>query len=283
MKKLIFTFASWILLLTITATHLLAQEAKKGKKYRIKIEKIEDGKTMKLDTVLRSDKPFVWQGDTIRPGDTGETAQHFSFDFDDDGSAHVIILKQNMARLDSMQGALGSLDTMIEKNMTIIRTMDDDDIFNWHGDGEHYWHSGKDFHFPPNGSGKAYFFEEKKEDKNVVDLSDPDIISYKKKTLKDGTEKITIVRKKKPENAKPAKVIIKSGSGHASADIPGEEEIVVVDESGKVIVNGEVLEVGVENGVKVIKKGDKICRIKESNKGKVKQIEVEVEKETEGH
>ena len=36
--------------------------------------------------------------------------------------------------------------------------------------------------------------------KNVIDLSDPGIISYDKKLRKDGTEKITIVRKQLIEN-----------------------------------------------------------------------------------
>ncbi|MBN1927592.1 MAG: hypothetical protein JW798_17290 [Prolixibacteraceae bacterium] len=33
--------------------------------------------------------------------------------------------------------------------------------------------------------------------KNLIDLNDPDIISFEKKEQKDGTEKITIIRKKK--------------------------------------------------------------------------------------
>ncbi len=43
-------------------------------------------------------------------------------------------------------------------------------------------------------------FSVKKDRTNIIDLSDPGIISYKKKKNKDGTEKITIVRNHVDEN-----------------------------------------------------------------------------------
>src|SRR5690606_25205374 len=50
-----------------------------------------------------------------------------------------------------------------------------------------------DVPFPPHAPHVMMFRNNR--NKNVIDLSDPGIISYDKKILKNGTEKITIVRK----------------------------------------------------------------------------------------
>jgi hypothetical protein len=51
---------------------------------------------------------------------------------------------------------------------------------------------------PPHAP-KVMMFRGQK-NRNVIDLSDPGIISYDKKLRKDGTEKITIVRKQVSED-----------------------------------------------------------------------------------
>jgi len=53
-------------------------------------------------------------------------------------------------------------------------------------------HDNGDFPAPPPPPAPPYYFSKKQ---GMIDLNDPSIISFEKKVQKDGTEKITIVRK----------------------------------------------------------------------------------------
>ena len=116
------------------------------------------------------------------------------------------------------------------------------------------------------------FMERGKKD-NVIDLSDSDIVSYKKRKMKGGREKITIVRKV-PEDG----------------NVKEEKEEIIISDVGENAVwhskaPGKVHAVQVtkemDGKVKVIKEGNKIIRITENKKDGEEQVEVKVEVETE--
>ena len=156
------------------------QDPPRGKKTEkhIKMVKIDDsGKKMELDTVIHGDQVFVWQGDTIRGGkkfkwitrdDFKMDSIHQNFDMnfeykiEDDGEGNMMIMK-------SGKGGKHMIMAPVPPGAP----------------------------FPPHAP-KVMMFRGQK-NKNVIDLSDPGIISYDKKLRKDGTEKITIVRKQVPE------------------------------------------------------------------------------------
>ncbi len=129
---------------------------------------------------------------------------------------------------------------------------------------------------------------------NVIDLSDPGIISYEKKDLKDGKEKITIIRKIPTEKDMEMhkEIIMRSGSAHPMmihSGHPGKAKTIKVisndDGNIEIIEDGKVRHVKMNGeNVKIIEEDGKIIRIKEINEGdgktiKVKVIEKEVEKE----
>ncbi len=163
-------------LLTSLSIRENPQDPPRGKKTEkhIKMVKVDDdGKKLELDTVITGDEPFVWNGDTIGRGKEFmwiskddfkmDSLEHYNFEFDGEGNEKVIIRK-------SGKGG----DNMI-------------------------WMSGhQGAPMPPHAPGMMMFRSH--DNRNIIDLSDPGIISYDKKIQKDGTEKITIVRKQLNED-----------------------------------------------------------------------------------
>ena len=157
------------------------QDPPRGKKAEkhIKMVKVDDdGKKVELDTVITGDALFVWNGDTIgggkemkwiSKGDFNMDSIHQNFDMnfeyniEDDGEGNMMIMK-------SGKGGKHMIMAPIPPGTPI----------------------------PPHAPGMMMFRSHS--NKNVIDLSDPGIISYDKKILKDGTEKITIVRKQVSED-----------------------------------------------------------------------------------
>ena len=151
---------------------------KKTEKH-IKMIKVGDnGKKVELDTIITGDQIFVLQGDTIgsgkemkwiSKGDFKMDSIHQNFDMnfeykiEDDGEGNMVIMK-------SGKGGKHRIIAPVPPGAPM----------------------------PPNAPGMMMFRSHN--NKNVIDLSDPGIISYDKKILKDGTEKITIVRKQVSED-----------------------------------------------------------------------------------
>ena len=151
---------------------------KKSEKH-IKMIKVDDnGKKVELDTVITGDQVFVWQGDTIgsgkdmkwiSKGDFNMDSIHRNFDMnfeyniEDDGEGNMVIMKSGKGGKHMIMAPMPPGTPM-----------------------------------PPHAPGMMMFRNHN--NKNVIDLSDPGIISYDKKILKDGTEKITIVRKQVSED-----------------------------------------------------------------------------------
>ncbi len=232
----------------------------------VKMVKVDDnGKKTELDTVIHGDQVFVWQGDTIggnkemkwiTKDDFKMDSVHQNFDMDinykikDDGEGNVIFLK-----------------------------------------------SGKDGSYvmmplPPPGAPvpphapKMFYFKER-ENRNVIDLSDPGIISYDKKIQKDGTEKITIVRKQVEEKEEdemffnaPAENMMWIG------DAPVHEKTVRViksdDGTTKVIEDDKVMIIKeMSKDTTFVGSDGEIIHIKEIKEGDQKKVDVEVTKKSE--
>lgn len=241
----------------VSATFLLSsfslrenpQDPPRGKKKerRIKLVKVdEDGTRTELDTVLSNDKIFVWHGDTIGrsemqwfakgyfhpdslPGD-----MDFDFDFTKDLHSRVMIVKPDG-------------DSTLEYRYEIRSDVPDGahDVMVWHeGKGENRIFAVPEIPgVPPVPPVPRIRFLENRNDENSIDLSDPGIISYKRKKLKDGREKITIIRNEPAEKeAEEAEEIIIRGNGNQPAVFgvaPNGHKIVVRKNAGE---NGKFLE-----------------------------------------
>lgn len=282
------------------------QDPPRGKKKvrHIKlVEKDDNGKTVELDTIIHGDQVFVWNGDTI--GNEKEfkwvmkddSLDHdfdmdISYKIENDDDGNVFVMRQGrggkrMIREYKMEGdSAGTYVFNIEEN----DFPGGDDMF-WmdkNSNREMFFHSPRPDRMPRPPRAPHMMFFGKENNENIIDLSDPGIISYKKKKNKDGTEKITIVRKQVDEDAEENEELIIHGTGDAMF-MPAPHQVhksvrVIKSDDGKV----EVIEDGGnwsvsedDENVKVIKEDGKVIRIKEIKKDGEKNIDVNVEVETE--
>ena len=243
------------------------QDPPRGKKTEkhIKMVKVdENGKKTELDTVIHGDQFFVWQGDTIGKDlkwiskdsfDMGDMHKNFDMNFeykiDDDGEGNVFFMKSDKG-----------VDHIIMPPMAPYVP------------------------FPPHAPHAMMF--RSNINKNVIDLSDPGIISYDKKLLKNGTEKITIVRKQVDENEE-GEMIFDGNAGENMiwhGDAPGGKKTIRViksdDGNTQIFEDDELIELKREKGNATFVTDDgKVIKIRENKEGREKQIEVEVEKKAE--
>ncbi|QGY44994.1 hypothetical protein GM418_15330 [Maribellus comscasis] len=269
------------------------QDPPRGKKKErhIKLVKVdEDGNKTELDTILSNDDFFVWNGDTIGGGmkwfskrefvpDSllGDMDFDFDFDVDSHGKGNVFVLKSD-----------GDSTLEYRFDMRKDDLHGDHDVMVWHGDkGENrIFVAPKVPGVPPVPPVPRLHFLENANTENIIDLSDPGIISYKKKKMKDGKEKITIVRTEpgKVKTRKVEEIIINEKGGHATSwSTPKVHKVVVAKtKDGKTRISDDenVFHLdGEEETVKVIQEEGKVIRIKEVKRGDKKDVEVEVEVE----
>ena len=266
-----------IILLSVFSGFLLSsfsirenpQDPPRGKKTErhIKMVKVdEEGNKTELDTVIHGNAPFVWNGDTIGDGKDLKWISkegfemddmhinhdiNFEYEFDDDGEGNFFVMKSDKNG----------------KHM-IMPPM------------------APDAPFPPHAPHVMMFRNNKS--KSVIDLSDPGIISYDKKLLKNGTEKITIVRKQVDENEEEEMIINGPAGGNViwHGDAPSRKKTIKViksdDGSTQIFEDDKLIELKGEKGnATFITDDGKVIKIKENKEGKEKQIEVEVEEKTE--
>ncbi len=128
----------------------------------IKMIKIENGKTTKLDTLVAGNDVFIFNGDTIGGKELGKHINPSGFD-------------------------------KMEHNKVIVRKMikdgDDEQMIIMNGPDA--------VHCPPMPPHMMMWKEQ--HSGRVIDLNDPNITSFKIKDLKGGLEKIEIIRKKSAE------------------------------------------------------------------------------------
>ncbi len=157
------------------------QDPPRGKKTKhIKMVKVDDnGKKTELDTVIEGDNVFIWNGDTIggehklKWVSEGAVEMDFDIDVEESADGNVIIMKS---------GKGGKHNVMM--------------FGGDEGDNEMIFRAP---HMVGAPHAPKMMMMKMHNQGNVIDLSDPGIISYEKKDLKDGKEKITIVRKKPTE------------------------------------------------------------------------------------
>jgi hypothetical protein len=223
------------------------QDPPRGEKSErhLKLIKVEDGKKTELDTIIKGDNIFVWNGDTISSG------KGFNF------------FMSELPNLDSLH-----------KNFSFHFNSDDD-------------HIAPPFVMPPDAprppKAPHIFHFKNKSGENIIDLSDPGIISYKKSDKSGGREKIVIIREKNEENeneevdiswtANPSGFLVKAPPKiekriKVIKNEDGEIEI-IENEDLKLKSNGESIKVLEENG--------KVIVIKEKKKKGKNEVEVEVE------
>ncbi len=177
------------------------------KERHIKMTKIENGKKVELDTVLTHDDVFVWNGDTINPPKhskrigSGNKMQHPDVKvYHQDGKEEVMIIKHRGGKpgepmiwnMDSgdMEIVTEDVDSL-GKRIVVRKQIKDGDL-----DYNYFFDDGELNHFPPM---PPVSHMRMRHSGKIIDLNDPNVISYKKKDLKDGREKIEIIRKKTAE------------------------------------------------------------------------------------
>jgi hypothetical protein len=248
----------------------------KKKKKHIKMVRVDDdGKKMELDTVIEADEIFVWNGDTIGGVEElkwiseGDFDMDFDIDLENDGEGNVFVMK-------SKDGKAPAIFKFKSDGSN------DEDIMFWN-DKDH-----NEMILSPPHSPKLVRIKKQKSG-NVIDLSDPGIISYDKKELKDGREKITIIRNKPTEEAiELEEEIIMHGAGahpmllHEAHPAKTKSIKVIKDDEGniEIIEDGAVWNVKEGDGdVQVIEKDGKKIQIKKIKEGDEIKVEVEVEEE----
>lgn len=242
---------------------------KKGKKH-IKMVKVdENDKKIELDTVIEAGDVFIWNGDTIGGGkemkwvskEGSDFDMDMDFDIDEDGKGNVFIMKSGDASAPA--------------------------VYRFKTDGAHN-HEDMIMHAPHTR--KMMFIGEGGKG-NVIDLSDPGIISYEKKDLKDGKEKITIIRNKPSEKdiEKHEEIIIQGAGSQPMMIHEGHPKqmkrikVMKTDDGRVEIIEGDDVW-SVEEGdsdVQVIEKDGKKITIKKIKEGEEIKVDVEVEEKKE--
>lgn len=196
-------------------------EPKEPKKTRhIKMMKIENGKKMELDTVLSGDDVFIWKGDTLNPAKHIKKFSPSGFDKmhqvdveveNKDGKENVMIIRHRKGKsgdpmimhMDSGEDVQVFSDQegdSIQKRIIVRKRLkdgkDEDKVIYFDGQDMDHFPS-----IPPPPPVPRMKVLKRTQSNRVIDLNDPNIVSYKKKELSGGREKIEIIRKKSEKNA----------------------------------------------------------------------------------
>ncbi len=275
MKRFLTTNGNIILAFVFITAFSLNAVSQNNKKH-IKVVTVIDGEKAELDTVIDNGTVLVWNGDTISNGNETMWMANSDSDFDIDviegANGKTVVMKSGE------NTSAGSYTYKINGDSVAVvsfEALDDSDF-------------DKDINVKVvgvNDDGMMMLHH-----RNIIDLSDPGIISYEKKELKNGTEKITIVRKKPVEKSPETneQVIIMRGGDcmPMQAKHKGRAKTIKVvssdDGNVKIFENGKVMHYkeGEKEG-EFISDDGKTIRIKKtkSKKGNATQLKVKVEEE----
>ncbi|MBA4408714.1 MAG: hypothetical protein Q8S54_07635 [Bacteroidota bacterium] len=217
MKNTLLLFGLAGLTLTLVSFTIIqksheVQEPKKGR--HIKMTKIENGKKMELDTVFTDDQVFVWNGDTVNPVKHMKHLSPSGFDKAHQvdvkvehkgGNEKVMIIKHKGGKAgEPMIWRMDSGDDMeiitedndsTGKRIVVrkrLRDGDENQVF--------YFKNGDMGHFPPMPPVLPMKMMKMQQSGQIINLNDPNIVSYRKKEMSGGREKIEIIRKKTADN-----------------------------------------------------------------------------------
>ena len=257
--------------------------AQDEEQYHIKLIKMIDGKKLVLDTVLTSNKAFVWMGDTIRPDmtttDENQKVYQYEIRSDNDGDRDVDVEKLlgtafiNLGDSSQYKIVIEEIDSVLEAELPelkeFIKSIEEEHKFLTDENCKKIHHRIPEIHdIHANYANKG----------NVIELSDPSIESYKKKKLKGDREKITIVRKIKPDcdklrNIEKSEIIMMEDPDKEEKEIRVE---VKTDKDG----NYEVTEYEIDedgNPKIISSKKSKVINLKELPGDTDGEIKIEVE------
>lgn len=209
-KLLVTGSLSVILLIPCLA---FSQSPDQQKTRHIHMMKIENGKKMEIDTILSGNDVLVWNGDTINPEKHIKGFSPSEFDkrhpdpMDNNPMRKRVHVLRSRALHDSltMQGdstediriITDDGDTVGQKIIIHKRLKDGDERDHFIYLDER--HNG---HFPPvPGVPPVPHIRRFKgmNSSKMINLNDPNVISFKKKDISGGREKIEIIRKKTKE------------------------------------------------------------------------------------
>lgn len=200
----------------IISVSVCAQEKTKKEEKHTRIVKMDtDGKKTELDTLI-TNGIFVGNGDTIgvkkgmkfNPGTKMKTdsiqkmVEHrFEYEISDDGNNNIVIFKNGKRMNPSFNPFPDEKDTVSSHSDRLIIV---DGFPRYFVDKKHFIYPA----MPGLGEVPPMPFPElhkaikvkSPKNKNIIDLSDPGIISYKKKKLKGGREKIILIRNEMNED-----------------------------------------------------------------------------------
>ena len=188
------------------------QEEQSKKTRHIQLTKIENGKTMHLDTVLHTDEVFVWNGDTLNPEKHIKRFSPSEFDKKHNPGGKQDRIKRikiyepggdndsdsgswEMDSEDTLHIFTGEEGDSLRKKIIIHKRHGDGDerdnfIYLNHGDGKNFPP------IPPMPPMPHIRMMHGNSTKGMINLNDPNIISFKKKKMSGDREKIEIIRKK---------------------------------------------------------------------------------------
>jgi hypothetical protein len=183
------------------------------KSRHIKMVKVENGKKTEIDTVLKGNQPFVWQGDTINPEKHLRGIHPSPAGFDKarrmhEGKRKVIIREDLVGEpINSMMWKQkgGNEMEIITENIdsTGTKIIMRKRMKDGHPNNQMYFiHHGNDGINPPPPPflpSKQMKIMKMKPSGQFINLNDPNVISYKKKDIGKDREKIEITRFK-PKN-----------------------------------------------------------------------------------
>jgi hypothetical protein len=185
-----------------------AQEKKEDlkKEKRIRIVTIKDGVKEVTDTVIIGDHPdlgftgndkkFKW----VTMTEECDSMSGFQeLDMDDGEAERIILMKKRHAGDPVIIRRFESVGDSGKKVTVFVRKADteegDEDVVYLGGDGKkvHRFITAPMRHDVP-GIPPVQPFRFSMKQRNVIDLSDPGIVSYRKKKISGGREKITVIR-----------------------------------------------------------------------------------------
>jgi hypothetical protein len=205
-----------ILLSSFAFTQKSDETQEPQKNRHVRLVKVKGDKRMELDTVFTNNDVFVWNGDTINPARHFRNLKDGDFDIvrnlgEKDKSGNVMYFKHHKGTKgnpqewqltpgENMEIITEDIDSM-GREIVIRKMMNDGNV------GHMVYANGPDMkHFPPMPpmppvppAPHVKMFGIHHSDK-IIDLNDSDIISYKKKEISGGREKIEIIRKKSTGN-----------------------------------------------------------------------------------
>ena len=272
---------------------------KKTKRHYKMVKVDDDGKKTELDTVIEGDNVFIWNGDTIGGEhklewiSEGDFDMDFDIDVEESADGKVIIMKSGKGGAPMIHrfNVDGDSTKIYKIKISSSDEHGNHNMMMFHGDEGDNEMIFRAPHVAGAPLPPEMMMMKMHKQGNVIDLSDPGIISYEKKDLKDGKEKITIVRKKPTEKDMEIheEIIIHGGSTHPMmihSGHPGKTKTIKVisgdDGNVEIIEDGKVMNYkkGSKDGEFITDDG-KIVRIKKMKKGDGENVEIKVEVEEE--